>query len=152
MGPDCSPLSFKYCTVHWKDWCWSSNTLAPWCEERIHWKRPCCWGKLRAREQRGQQRTRWLDGIIDSVGSKLREIVMDREAWCVSVHGVAKSWKGLSDWTTTTAWYTEYQWPIGDWYMGLQMRSRREALFTSYWASCNLATENKGEVTEQWLS
>ena len=39
--------------IHWKDWCWSwnSNTLATWCEEPIHWKRPLCWEKLRAREK-----------------------------------------------------------------------------------------------------
>ena len=34
--------------VHWKDWCWSSNTLATWCEELTHWKRPWCWARLKA--------------------------------------------------------------------------------------------------------
>ena len=101
---------FKFLMTCWSQ---SSNPLATWCEEPTQWKRPWCWERLKAGGEGGQQRMRWLDGIIDSMDSmslsKLQEMVKDREVWHAVVHGVEKSETQLSNWTTTSLQYAASQ-------------------------------------------
>ena len=84
----------------WKDWCWSSNTLVTWCKELTQWKRPWCWERLKAGEGDSRRWHCWMASPtpMDESLSKLN-IVKDREAWSVAIHGVGKSQTQLSNWT-----------------------------------------------------
>ena len=89
--------------IHWNNWCWSSNTLATWCQELTHWRSPWCWEGLKAKEgsSRGQHSkmaslTQW------TWMRKIWETVEDKSSWHVAIRRVAKSREWLSDWTTTT--------------------------------------------------
>ena len=101
-----SPYRKSILNTHWKDWCWSSDTMVTWCKEPMHWKRHWCFERFEGKRRRGWQRVRWSDGITDSMDmnlSKLLEIVENRETWHAAVHGVTKSQTWLNDWITTKA-------------------------------------------------
>ena len=108
-----NPKGNQSLNIHCKDWCWSwsSNTLAPWCEEPTLWRRADSLEKtlmLRKIEDIGEGDKRGWDGWMASltqwtwVWANSWKFVKDREVWYAAVQGVAKNWTRLSDWTATT--------------------------------------------------
>ena len=90
--------------IQWKDWCWSSNTLATWCGQPTHWKESWCWERLKAGEAGDGGWDGWMAPSTQWTLSlhKPQGIVKDREAWHAAAHEVTKSQTRLSDWTATT--------------------------------------------------
>ena len=93
--------------IHWKDWCWSSNTLVTWCEELIHWKRPWCWERLRAGGE-GGNRGEMIGWYHQHNGHEFERTPGDSEgqesmSFC-SPWG-CKSWTWLSNWKMNNVSY-----------------------------------------------
>ena len=114
-------------TIHWKDWCWSwsSNTLATWCEELTHWKRPSFWERLKAG---GEEDNRGLDGWISSPTQRPWAWASSGSWWRTGKPGMLQSMRlqrVRDDWATElTNWLN-----TGGWIISLsKMEKRREEI------------------------
>ena len=89
--------------IHWKDWCWRWSILVTWCEQPTHFKSPWCLERLRVGGGEGiREWDGWMASPMQWTWTWANwEMVNDRKAWHAVVHGVAKSWTWLGDWTTT---------------------------------------------------
>ena len=88
-----------------------TNTLATWCKELTHWKRPWCWERLRAGREGGARR--WDGWWCQLNGHEFEQTLGDsegRKAWHAAVHGVAKSQTWFTDWTTITTTTMKHYW------------------------------------------
>ena len=107
--------------IHWKDWCWSwnSNTLATWCEELTHWKRPWYWERLKAE---GEGDNRGCDGWLASPTQLTWVWASSRRRWWTGKPGMLQSMGSQrvgDDWVSElnwdTCWMSECKWPLHPW-------------------------------------
>ena len=164
--------------IHWKDWSWSSNTLATWCKELTHWKRPWCWEKLKAGEGDGREWDGWMASLIRWTWVR----ASSGSWWWTGKPGVLQSMglqRDMTEWLNWTELTSlkdvpefltgRFSFPISSFSTALLSFYRRNTiLFPLYpqcgwtwciapggrnlWALKNWASQNKGVDTEKWMT